>query len=123
MEGKMRRGISLEDALLSYLEMMEREAFFEAHEVLEDVWYPMRKRRGDLANLLKGLINAAVAFEHLKRSRPGATERARKVMRSYDRYAPLCMVVTSEAELFRQACEKIRLLKEVHRGVFDVLVS
>jgi hypothetical protein len=122
-EGAVKENKSLESALVAYLEMMDRETYFGAHEVLENVWYPMRKSRDDLANLLKGLINAAVAFEHLKRKKPGAKERARKVMRSYDRHTPLCSRVVSNSELFGAACKKVQLLKEKHPEVFDVLVS
>jgi len=120
---KEERDEHLETALVAYLEMMEKQEYFEAHEVLEGVWYPMRKKRDDLANLLRGLINAAVAFEHLKRGKPGAVERAQKVMRSYDRYAPLCETAVPEATLFRQACKEVRLLKERQSEVFNVLVS
>ena len=119
----MSKNEKLEGALIAYLGMIERGEYFEAHEVLEDVWYPMRKSRDDLANLLKGLINAAVAFEHIKRKKPGAEERARRVIRSYDRYAPLCGTMTTEAELFQQACGKVQQLKAQYHKVFDVLVS
>jgi len=121
-EERREENKALGPALIAYLGMLERGEYFEAHEVLEGVWYPMRKSRDDLANLLRGLINAAVAFEHLRRNKPGAQERARKVMRSFERYTPLCSASMPEAALFVQACEKVDLLKEKQREVFDVLV-
>ena len=38
---KEERDEHLETALVAYLEMMEKQEYFEAHEVLEGVWYPM----------------------------------------------------------------------------------
>jgi hypothetical protein len=102
--------------------MLEREEYFEAHEVLEVCWHPLRRHRDPLANLLKGLINAAVAFEHLKRDRKGADERARRVMTSFERYRPLCTEGIREAELFSEACWEVDRIKASHREVFDVLV-
>ncbi len=57
----------LEGALEAYLERLEKEAYFDAHEVLEEAWHPLRLAKNPLANLLKGLINGAIAFEHIKR--------------------------------------------------------
>ncbi len=122
MAPKEEENEALGPTLIAYLGMLDRGEYFEAHEVLEGIWYPMRKSRDDLANLLRGLINAAVAFEHLKRDKPGAQERARKVMRSFDRYAPLCSALMPETALFVRACKKVDLLKEKQRETFDVLV-
>lgn len=110
------------EALRRYIGMLDSGDYFEAHEILEAVWYPMRRERNDLTNLLKGLINGAVAFEHLKRGKPGAQERARKVMHSFDRFSPICDTVIPERQLFRAACKRVVSLKKAQSGVFDVLV-
>jgi hypothetical protein len=34
----------MEGALIAYLILLDKEAYFEAHEVLEEVWHPLRKR-------------------------------------------------------------------------------
>ena len=57
----------LEGALKEYLTLMNKEEYFEAHEALEEAWHPLRKADYPLKNLVKGLINGAVAFEHIKR--------------------------------------------------------
>ena len=43
--------------------------YFEAHEVLEEVWQKLRKEDNDLKWAYKGLINAAVSLELKKRKR------------------------------------------------------
>ncbi|MBI1977388.1 MAG: DUF309 domain-containing protein [Candidatus Omnitrophica bacterium] len=44
--------------------LFNEEAFYECHEVLEDLWL---KTQDEYKNLYKGLIQAAVALHHLKR--------------------------------------------------------
>ena len=43
--------------------------YFEAHEVLEEVWQELRKSDNEIQWAYKGLINAAVALELKKRKR------------------------------------------------------
>ena len=121
--GAMMEHRIVAEALTDYLEMMERGAYFEAHERLESVWYPMRKEKSDLAYVLKGLINAAVAFEHLKRGRPQAAERAARVIRAYDRYESLCNERFSRISAFEKACSIVKSLKRSHKELFDVSLS
>jgi uncharacterized protein len=47
------------------LELFNSEAFFDAHEVLEDVWRPSV---GPERKFLQGLIQTAVAFHHHSKS-------------------------------------------------------
>ncbi len=119
----MKENKDLRAALTCYLDLMDQRAYFEAHEVLEEAWHPMRKEKDPLQNLVKGLINAAVAFEHLKRGKPEAERRARKVIASFDRHRGLCREDIREADHFAQACQKVCGLKKRHREIFDVLVS
>ena len=109
----------LEGALQSYLQLLDTQEYFEAHEVLEEAWHPLRLRKDPLANLVKGLINGAVAFEHLKRARPQAADRARRVLVSYERHKGCCAPDMVYAELFTRACEKIEMLKLQHATVFE----
>jgi len=109
----------LTEALADYLEMMEHGAYFEAHERVESVWYPLRREKSDLAHILKALINAAIAFEHLKRERPQAAERARRVIRAYERYEPLCGEWFSRLPSLEKACGVVASLKRSHRELFD----
>jgi len=112
----------LEGALKTYLTLLDEEEYFEAHEVLEEAWHPLRLSNHPLANLVKGLINGAVTFEHIKRNRKNVKDKARRVIASYERYKYLCTDNIEHAELFRQACQKIEALKQKHPEIFDVLV-
>ena len=119
----LKENEDLRGALVNYLDLMNKQEYFDAHEVLEEAWHPMRKNKDPLQNLVKGLINAAVAFEHLKRAKPGAEQRARRVIASFERHSVLCESDIREADLFLRACQKVERIKERHREVFDVLVS
>ena len=113
----------LNEALAQYEVLMAEGAYFEAHEALEVVWYPMRRDRSALANSLRGLINGAVAFEHLKRGRSGAEERARRVMASYDRTISLRHSLKQEYPGLEGASRQVERLKEICGEVFDVSLS
>lgn len=108
----------LEEALHAYLALMTQGEYFEAHEVLEEAWHPLRLRKDPLANLVKGLINGAVSFEHIRRKRDNYESKALRVMASYERHKGLCMEGIAHYGLFMSACEKIEALKAVHTEVF-----
>jgi len=113
----------LESALREYLALLEEEEYFEAHEVLEEAWHPLRLSGHPLRNLVKGLINGAITFEHIKRNRQNMSFKAQKVIASYERYKHMSTPKIEHAELFARACKKIELLKVKHNEVFDVPVS
>jgi HEAT repeat protein len=52
---------------LEGLALLQDRAWFEAHEAIEDAWRPAR---GPRRQRLQGLIQGAVAFEHLRRGNP-----------------------------------------------------
>jgi len=52
-----------------YCRCFNRADYFEAHEVLEELWLPVR--RTEEGELWKGLIQLAAAFVHLQRARSG----------------------------------------------------
>ena len=61
------RGQELDAHYLGYFDCFNRQLFYEAHGVLEDLWLPDRKgRNGDF---YKGLIQLAGAFVHLQKNR------------------------------------------------------
>ncbi|HHS93585.1 MAG TPA: DUF309 domain-containing protein [Campylobacterales bacterium] len=99
-------------ALRAYRQLLEEEEYFEAHEVLEEAWHPLRKKNHPLKNLAKGLINGAICFEHLKRNRTDAERKASSVLRSFERHKHLCIEGVEHYALFKEACEKIETLKE-----------
>ena len=102
----------LEGALKAYMTFLDEEEYFEAHEALEEAWHPLRLKKDPLSNLVKGLINGAIAFEHIKRNRANAKDKAQKVIASYERHKHLCMAEIEHYCLFKEACGKIELLKQ-----------
>ena len=108
----------LEGALKAYLKLLEEEAYFEAHEVLEEAWHPLRLKKHPLANLVKGLINGAITFEHIKRNRANVKDKAQRVIASYERHRYLCIEGIEHYSLFNEACNKIEMLKVKHTEMF-----
>jgi hypothetical protein len=108
----------LEGALKAYIKLLDEEEYFEAHEALEEAWHPLRLKKHPLANLAKGLINGAIAFEHIKRNRSNAKSKAQRVMVSYERHIYLCKEDIKFFSLFDKAKQKIEALKEKYKEVF-----
>jgi predicted metal-dependent hydrolase len=61
------RGQELDAHYLGYFDCFNRRLFYEAHDVLEDLWLP--DRHGANGNFYKGLIQLAGAFVHLQKNR------------------------------------------------------
>ena len=108
----------LEGALKVYLKLMDEEEYFEAHEVMEEAWHPLRLKKDPLANLTKGLINGAITFEHIKRNRKNVKLKSQKVIASYERHKHLCADDIKHSMLFKEACAKIESLKVKHSEIF-----
>ena len=71
----------------NYLQCLEEARYFDAHEALEEVWFPRRfEVENDEVMLIKGFINAAVSFELVKRGRETS---ALKVWKNYEKYIVL----------------------------------
>jgi predicted metal-dependent hydrolase len=65
LAGVDRKGHDIRYA--GYFELFNRGEFYNAHDVLEDLWLPVRKQHeGDF---YKGLIQLAGAFVHLQKER------------------------------------------------------
>src|SRR5450631_2485734 len=60
-------GQELDAHYLGYFDCFNRRLFYEAHDVLEDLWLP--DRHGANGNFFKGLIQLAGAFVHLQKNR------------------------------------------------------
>jgi len=101
----------LESALIEYLKLLDEKEYFEAHEVLEEGWHPLRLRQDPLANLVKGLINAAIAFEHIKRNKKSANAKAIKVLASFERHKHLALKGINHYSLFQVSIQKVEELK------------
>jgi len=61
------RGQELDAHYLGFFDCFNRRLFYEAHDVLEDLWLP--DRNGANGNFYKGLIQLAGAFVHLQKNR------------------------------------------------------
>jgi predicted metal-dependent hydrolase len=58
---------------IGFFHCFNAQLYYEAHDVLEAVWLPIR--REPAANFYKGLIQMAGAFVHLQKQRLGPAER------------------------------------------------
>jgi predicted metal-dependent hydrolase len=63
-----RRGCAADAHYLGFFDAFNTGQYFEAHEVLEELWLTMRHEPG--GDFHKGLIQLAGAFVHLQKSRP-----------------------------------------------------
>jgi hypothetical protein len=94
-----------------FIEQLESERYYDAHESLEELWFPRRFEDNDEVRLLKGFINAAVSFELVKRGRPGPSERAWK---NYLKYRPLLEQIESEfCDAYRDLAKRVESIKSV----------
>ena len=59
------RGRALDAHYLGYFECFNRGLFYDAHDVLEELW--LKDRHGPDGNFHKGLIQFAGAFVHLQK--------------------------------------------------------
>lgn len=103
----LKMNYDLQEALTNYLELLQKERYFDAHEVLEEAWHPLRLSKDRLKDPIRGLINAAIAFEHIKRDTESGYTKAKKVIRAYDRHREEC----KESILLRDICKDVDILK------------
>lgn len=78
--------------LINSLDDIKAGQFYDAHEILEVLWFPRRFEKNNEVNLIKGLINALVSLELLKRDKK---EPSAKVWKNYLKYRPLLYKVNS----------------------------
>ena len=52
-----------------YIDFLSNDLFYEGHEALEELWFPLRFEKDDEVRLIRAYINAAVSFELVKRGR------------------------------------------------------
>ena len=61
------QGQDLSAYYLGYFELFNAQLFYESHDVLEELWLPIRREPG--GDFYKGLIQLAGAFVHLQKNR------------------------------------------------------
>lgn len=66
--------------------LIKQELYYDAHEALEELWFPMRKVKDEYSFLLKGFINGAVSLELLKRKK---IEQSKKIYLVYKKYVTI----------------------------------
>ena len=77
----------MEAEYINGLELIEREEYFAAHEVLEDVW---RAAAEDERDFFQGLVHVAVAWYQAGRgNRVGCERQLEKAERRLSPYAPV----------------------------------
>jgi len=84
---------------------LKEQRFYDAHEVLEEIWFPKRFEDSNEIKLLKGFINASVSFELHKK---GKIEQSKKVWLNYLKYRQL---------LFKTSSKKLSIYYEIFRYI------
>jgi hypothetical protein len=59
----------MQKRLDKFIELIQKKEYFNAHEILEEIWHPMRKSLHPDRDIIRGFINAAVALELKKRGK------------------------------------------------------
>ena len=72
---------------LSFFDCFNRQLFYEAHDVLEEMWLPQKK--GPNGSFYKGLIQLAGAFVHLQKQRLGPSAALFKLAQNNLRQYPV----------------------------------
>jgi len=75
------RGKSYDAHYLGYFECFNQQLFYEAHDVLEELWLAQRHTASH--GFYKGLIQLAGAFVHLQKNRLGPAAALFKLSRKY----------------------------------------
>lgn len=84
------------------LELFNRGEFYDAHEVLEDVWRPCR---GEERRFLQGVIQVAVSLHHHSTgNHVGAASLLARALRNLDAYPEAYLGLDLGG--FRQACRR-----------------
>jgi hypothetical protein len=71
---------------VEFIQLFNSEKFFEAHEVLEELWL---ETKGTRKQFYQGLIQCAVAFAHWQRRNPrGAIQVGNRGLQTLKMYGP-----------------------------------
>ena len=97
------QGRSVNAHYLGFVQCFNQQLFFEAHEVLEQIWLP--QRTGPDGGFFKGLIQFAGAFVHIQKSRVGpALSLLRLAQENLGRYPAVhhCFEVATILEMIQE---------------------
>lgn len=74
--------------MLGFIECFNRQKYFEAHDVLEELWL---KTQGEHRDFYKGLIQTAAVFLKLEQGKPDPAARlAQRAASHLEKYRPVC---------------------------------
>jgi hypothetical protein len=91
----------------AFISCLDNNQFYQAHEIMEDVWRKLKKQNHKDTNLYKGFVNGATCFELLRLGRVNA---AQHTWTTYNKYLVLLDKNVSEFELLSQASNKLKAL-------------
>ena len=81
-------GDGIDPRYAGYFALFNQQKFYEAHDILEDLWLP--DRHGANGNFYKGLIQLAGAFVHLQKNRLRPSAALFKLAQAnLEKYPPL----------------------------------
>jgi len=80
-----------------FKELINKEKYFEAHEILEEKWQEIRKSNHPFKNVYRGFINAAVSLELKKRGK----KSYKKVWLNYEKYRNLYFLKEEYLEIMK----------------------
>jgi predicted metal-dependent hydrolase len=109
------RGREFEAQYFAFFECFNEGLYFEAHDVLEELWLPRRNQPNGL--FYKGLIQLAGAFVHLQKGRLRPADALFELARTnLDRYHPFHdrLDVKTVLELI------VRWRRKLQEGEFNV---
>ncbi len=106
------------EVLKLYIGMMRSGEYFEAHEILEEIWHPMRRSGDGRKDIVRGYINAAISLEHIKRNRGDVKSKALIAMSAYERYREDHIGERELEALFGEMEELVEGLKRKYRDIF-----
>ena len=94
------------EAINKFKQLIQNKKYYEAHEALEELWFPIRKTKTNYCLILKGFINGAVSLELLKRDK---IVQSKKVYKTYLKHTNETKFVSIE-NLYK--LEELKELKE-----------
>jgi len=92
--------------LIDFIACFNRQAYYEAHDVLEELWL---KTGGEHRDFYKGLIQTAAVFLKLQQGKPDPAMRlAQRAMSHLEKHRPVCDQLRVD--------EVLEWLRDVGRG-------
>ena len=83
--------------LIDFIACFNRQAYFEAHDVLEELWL---KTSGEKRDFYKGLIQTAAVFLKLQQDKPAPAMRlALRAASHLEKHRPMCEQVDVDVVL------------------------